>query len=384
VITLRNLEGKRVSSDLVPETLGTHYSTRQWEPPPPVTKFEPSKYATQWETLPEESNGEFVIDNLLSACRRLKKGKSLKPTGWSNEIFAIAMSILPVRDAFLNLFNALFMFCWIPQLWLLAWVVGIFKKGAKDDPANMRPISLVDVLGKLFVAMITERLYYYMKTRIHRTQYANRKGWGTAGNLWYLLRLIELCHQLSEDSLVAIFIDVKMAFDRVTQEALEDCLKRLGVHGNLLTILLLLHKDLVFRVQHAGKLSSLHKRWRGLRQGDPAAMLLYVLIIAVIYADSHAAVAQSEDDEVREQYENNPVKILELLFADDGVLVSLQSRLKLLTAFFHAVLFEVRRTGGEENRTKTSMVLYTGGSRFDPGYSINEKRQDQKRKQGIT
>ena len=47
----------------------------------------------------------------------------------------------------------------MPSSWLIGMIKPIYKnKGDKFDPKNFRPITIVSCLGKLFTAILNERL----------------------------------------------------------------------------------------------------------------------------------------------------------------------------------------------------------------------------------
>ena len=46
----------------------------------------------------------------------------------------------------------------VPAIWRLANVCPIYKKGAKGDPANYRPVSLTCVVGKVMESLIRDKI----------------------------------------------------------------------------------------------------------------------------------------------------------------------------------------------------------------------------------
>ena len=50
----------------------------------------------------------------------------------------------------------------MPGDWKLANICAIFKKGAKNDPLNYRPVSLTCVICKLMESIIRDELVDYM------------------------------------------------------------------------------------------------------------------------------------------------------------------------------------------------------------------------------
>ena len=105
-----------------------------------------------------------------------------------------------------------------PDMWKLANVTPIFKKGDKQLIKNNRPISLLPICGKVFEKTIFNNLYNHL-TRynlITKNQSGFRPGDSTTN------QLIDLVHEIhhafdSTTSLEvrAIFLDISKAFDKV-------------------------------------------------------------------------------------------------------------------------------------------------------------------------
>ena len=65
-------------------------------------------------------------------------------------------------DIYVSLFNIVFSSGQIPSTWTTGKIKPIYKKkGNKSDPDNYRPITLLSCLGKLFTAVINDRLKTY-------------------------------------------------------------------------------------------------------------------------------------------------------------------------------------------------------------------------------
>jgi hypothetical protein len=61
-----------------------------------------------------------------------------------------------------NIFNVIFDNGIMPSSWLIGMIKPIYKnKGDKFDPKNYRPITIVSCLGKLFTAILNERITFY-------------------------------------------------------------------------------------------------------------------------------------------------------------------------------------------------------------------------------
>ena len=79
-----------------------------------------------------------------------------------------------------------------PDMWKLANVIPIFKKGDKQLIKNYRPISLLPICGKIFEKIIFNNLYNYLNTNnlIINNQSGFRPGDSTTNQLLYLVNEI--------------------------------------------------------------------------------------------------------------------------------------------------------------------------------------------------
>ena len=80
--------------------------------------------------------------------------------------------------------------CWkshkIPEDWLTAQVISIFKRGRRDDCNNYRGISLVDTAYKVYTRIINKRLQMIAENLISEEQSGFRKGRSCTDNTFIL------------------------------------------------------------------------------------------------------------------------------------------------------------------------------------------------------
>ena len=120
-------------------------------------------------------------------------------------------------NLYTELFNMILDSGVIPTQWICGNIVPIYKNnGDSTDPNNYRPITLLSCLGKLFTAIINERLNKYSDSveLILENQAGFRRGLSTTDNIFSLYSLIEL-FKLFKKKLYCAFIDFEKAFDSV-------------------------------------------------------------------------------------------------------------------------------------------------------------------------
>jgi hypothetical protein len=159
-------------------------------------------------------------DEVHEAIRGLKFGKAPGPNGIPNR----ALKHLPQRPVLLlvQIFNAIFLTHHFPSLWKHARVISILKPG-KDPalPSSYRPISLLDVIGKLFDKILLARILREVSERglMQDEQFAFRPGHSTS---LQLARLVERITRNFDEKRPtgAVFLDVAKAFDTVWVDGL--------------------------------------------------------------------------------------------------------------------------------------------------------------------
>ena len=119
-----------------------------------------------------------------------------------------------------KLFNTILKSGIIPSSWCISFISPIYKnKGSKSDPDNYRGISLISCLGKLFTALINERLTTFINNNniIGEEQAGFRSGYSTHDHIFALHSIIDLYLNKfnRKKRLYCAFIDYRKAFDLV-------------------------------------------------------------------------------------------------------------------------------------------------------------------------
>ena len=123
----------------------------------------------------------------------------------------------------------------IPQKWKTAEVIPIFKKGAKNQPGNYRPVSLTSIICKVFETFIRDAMYshFIQNNLLSSDQYGFCKGRSCTSQL--LVTIEEWMRNLDNNVPTdAIFLDFAKAFDTVPHKRLLTKVKGYGVQGKVL------------------------------------------------------------------------------------------------------------------------------------------------------
>ena len=186
------------------------------------------------ESIPEIMTQKLSMGELQKAIRKLKKKKSPGPDGITNEM------LMHLPQASLQKLLDIFNLTWekgdVPQQWKEAIMMPLLKKGKnKSKPLSYRPISLTSCVCKTMERIVNERLQWYLEKESILTaeQAGFRQYRSTEDQTTHLAQVIEDAFQ-AKKVVLASFIDLQKAFDKVWKDGLVVKLLRVGVRGNML------------------------------------------------------------------------------------------------------------------------------------------------------
>ena len=155
----------------------------------------------------EELNQPILSEEISAELKKLKNNKSPGQDNILNEHIKNTADIF--LQIYAHLFNRILDTGIVPDSWAVGDILPIYKnKGSINLPENYRPISLLSCLGKLFTAILNNRLNKYVEhyKLISNCQAGFRKGLSTTDNLFILQSLIEISKSC-KNKLYCSFID---------------------------------------------------------------------------------------------------------------------------------------------------------------------------------
>ena len=239
---------------------------------------------TEMDTF-DVMQGPITMAELEKAIKKLNKKKSPGPDGITNEM------IMHLGDTALQKLLDIFNLSWkngdVPQIWKDATMIPILKKGKNKSKAlSYRPISLTSCVCKTMERIINQRMQWHLESQktIVPEQAGFRQYRSTEDQTTHLSQVIEDAFQ-AKKVVLAAFIDLKKAFDKVWKSGLMVKLLRAGIRGNMLRwtkSYLHSRKARVLVNGHFGRKVLLRQ---GVPQGGVLSPTLFILFINDIVAE---------------------------------------------------------------------------------------------------
>ena len=137
-------------------------------------------------------NKPFTEDEIRKFVKKLKNNKAAGIDEILNEFIKCSIDIM--IPLYIKLFNKVLDTGEIPDDWLTGMIIPIYKnKGSKEDANNYRGITLLSCVGKLFTAILNQRLTEFCDNNLilKEIQAGFRKGYSTSDNI-YVFKNIRL------------------------------------------------------------------------------------------------------------------------------------------------------------------------------------------------
>ncbi len=221
---------------------------------------------------------EFTREEVMKKLQKLKIDKSPGPDSVHPRLLReVAEEISP---ALACIFNSSLKSGSLPDDWKTAQVTAIYKKGAKKEPKNYRPVSLTCIVCKIMESIIRDHMLEHMQ----RNYILSDRQYGFVGGRSTALQLMKVFEEWTDilDSggeLDVIYMDFMKAFDSVPHKRLMGKLNSNRIEG---TVQQWIKAFLVGRRQRVA-VRGAYSMWAdvlsGIPQGSVLGPILFVLYI---------------------------------------------------------------------------------------------------------
>lgn len=302
-----------------------------------------------------ELDKEITKTELTNILNSIPNGKAVGTDCISNEF----LKHLPDlgKDWLVEILNYILVSEKTPLEWASSATIMLFKKGDPMNPANYRPITLLNHLYKLFAQVIQNRLYKWADENglLPESQAGFRKERSCEDQIFCLNAAIQINLSKNKGKVYALFIDFARAFSSIPHEKLWDKLLWLGVSSKIIRILKNLYDNFNTAIKTEHGYTEQIEITEGLGQGCILSPLLFNLYIcdieSFLYSTNLFGVKISHDFQLQI-----------LSFADDMTVLGstpgeLQRKINRLYEYFENLSLIV-------NIDKTKIVIFRkGGNR---------------------
>jgi len=225
---------------------------------------------------------EISRKEIKEAMKRIKEGKATGGEGIPGEAWKYGG--VEVEEWIWNLCNDIWKGKGWPEGWKEGIIIPIVKKGEGERVEHYRGVTVMSALYKVYVSVLLRRLEEEVEEKeiIPENQAGFRKGRGTIDNIFILNYLINRQVGRKKGGMVAMFVDLKAAFDSVDRKVLLNTMREKGIREGLIERVEEVLRETKSRVRIGGELGEGFWTVRGLRQGCPLSPLLFNILIADI------------------------------------------------------------------------------------------------------
>ena len=250
-----------------------------------------------------------VTEAELLICVHALKSNSSGHDGICSSVVKSACELLVTP--LLHIINLSFSSGIVPSHVKIANVTPIFKKGDPLSIGNYRPISMLSVFSKIIEKLMYKRLYNYLSSNniLYNKQFGFREGFSTEmaliTSLDYITKALD-----DREHVLALFLDLRKAFDMVNFNILFSKLAHYGVRGNALSWFRNYLENRSQRVRIQSAFSDDRLVTCGVPQGSTLGPLLFLIYIndlpncftcdginSVLFADDTSLFLKGKDIE---------------------------------------------------------------------------------------
>ena len=145
--------------------------------------------------------------------------------------------------------------------------------------SDYRPISLCNVLYKIFSKVLANRLKRILPSIITEHQSAFTKNRLISDNIQVAFETLHSMntHKSNKHGYMALKLNMSKAYDKVEWSFFESILRKLGFNERWITLMMICVKTVSYSVLVNGEPHEVFRPTRGIHQGDPLSPFLFLL-----------------------------------------------------------------------------------------------------------
>ena len=208
----------------------------------------------------------------------LKKNKSVGSDDIAAETFIRNYKWL--SNVLVHIFNTMKFTGKIPKQWLNGIITFIYKNKDKYDINNYRPITITNIIYKIWATVLTNKIKPYLNFLTSEQQNAYKDGRSTIDVLYLLNNQFK-----NEKTNQLILLDLSKAFDTINRDLLWAILYERGLPSNLIKIIRMGHQGTKLRPKNNGIIGEKVINNKGVFQGSPLSAYLFIIYIESMMED---------------------------------------------------------------------------------------------------
>ena len=303
-----------LSNDDTPDYINNYFSTIGEElaghiidPAPLSVELVNQKCQDDFMNLEHLEISDVTLDQLKNEIANIDIYKSSGLDNMSSRFIKDAFSAVP--EIVLHLMNLVLHTSIYPDAWKVGTVIPIPKVPNPSSVTDLRPITLLPIPGKILERLIHNTLYPYLEENgvLCQNQNGFRKQHGTPDTIFKLISSITDNLNEHKDTL-ALFIDVKKAFDTLNYDVLFNKLNKLNIGQNLKLLFKSYFTDRIQKTFINNTKSNIQSLTYGVPQGSILGPLFFTLYIndlpklvsskMLLYADDSVIFDSSNDESI--------------------------------------------------------------------------------------